>query len=218
MLVSSGRRYAKLISPYRLPGRLLDVGAAAGFILQGFIDSGWQGQGIEPNDTMAKLGRQNGLNIATNSLENYSNVDQPFDLVSMIQVISHFVDPRQAIETAKEMIVDDGLILIETWDRKSWTARAFGKKWHEYSPPSVLHWFTRQNLDVVMQEIGFKNIAHGRPTKWINLGHAASLIRYKMSDSAFGKIASSPLRLCPKSVKFPYFFDDVFWALYQKSN
>src|SRR5690606_10197177 len=49
-----GRMYAEKIAKFRPePGKMLDVGAAAGFILRGFIDSGWQGTGLEPNAEMA---------------------------------------------------------------------------------------------------------------------------------------------------------------------
>lgn len=52
-----GRRYGKLLSRFQRPGRILDVGAAAGFILQGMTDTGWTGAGIEPNVSMAAFGR-----------------------------------------------------------------------------------------------------------------------------------------------------------------
>ena len=53
MLYNYGLRYAKIIAKYSKPGKVLDVGCAAGFILRGFKDSGWDVYGIEPNETMA---------------------------------------------------------------------------------------------------------------------------------------------------------------------
>src|SRR5215203_250406 len=44
-------------SDYLAKGKILDVGAAAGFILQGFIEEGWQGTGLEPNASIAAAGR-----------------------------------------------------------------------------------------------------------------------------------------------------------------
>ncbi len=72
MLESSGRRYARLISRFRHPGRVLDIGAASGFFLKAFVDAGWTGQGIEPNPTMSQWARERfGLEICTTSIEEF---------------------------------------------------------------------------------------------------------------------------------------------------
>src|SRR6185369_13364426 len=65
MLKRRGQMYAKKLEKFSaLKGRVLDVGAAAGFILQGFIDEGSQGSGLEPNEKIAGTGRENfGLDI-----------------------------------------------------------------------------------------------------------------------------------------------------------
>ena len=60
MLKSHGRMYAKKLEKYTdEKGKLLDVGAAAGFVIQGFLDGGWRGVGLEPNAEMARFGREN---------------------------------------------------------------------------------------------------------------------------------------------------------------
>jgi hypothetical protein len=65
-------------------GTVLDVGAAAGFVLKGLEDAGWQGEGIEPNDTMARYAREVlGLSVATDDLETVV-CGRWFDIVSMI--------------------------------------------------------------------------------------------------------------------------------------
>ena len=90
MLKNRGRMYAeKLEKLNSKKGRMLDVGAAAGFILQGFIDKGWCGTGLEPNAEMAKTGREKyGLDIRQGSLESFET-DEKFDLILMIQVAAH---------------------------------------------------------------------------------------------------------------------------------
>src|SRR4051794_14172621 len=52
LLRRHGKRYARIMSRYMKTGRVLDVGCAAGFILKGFEESGWECQGVEPNATM----------------------------------------------------------------------------------------------------------------------------------------------------------------------
>lgn len=211
MLRSRGRDYAKRLSKFTQPGKILDVGAAAGFILQGFADEGWQGFGVEPNAAMAKTGREKfGLRIEAGDFENFASAEK-FDAVSMIQVAAHFYAPRRAFQNAFGLLKDDGFLLIETWNFKSVTARVFGKNWHEYSPPSVLQWFAPETLTNFLDEIGFEKTAGGRPSKKISGGHAKSLLEYRL-----GSRFSPLLKIIPDRVNFPYPAEDLFWALYKK--
>jgi len=89
ILYKQGLRYAKLIARYTTPGKVLDIGSAAGFILKGFRDSVWICHGIEPNETMASFGRNNlNMDIKTGTIEALET-DERFDLINMIQVIGH---------------------------------------------------------------------------------------------------------------------------------
>ncbi len=209
MLRSRGRMYARKITPFTRPGRMLDVGAAAGFILKGFADEGWAGVGVEPNASMAAVGRETlSLDMRVGSFESVDAAER-FDLVSMIQVAAHFYDPVTAFGRARDILVDDGCLLIETWDRGSTMARMFGKGWHEYSPPSVLHWYTKIELRTYLASLGFDQIAGGRPLKKINGGHVRSLLKYRLGDNFL-------IRLIPEKLNFPYPSEDLFWALYRK--
>jgi SAM-dependent methyltransferase len=218
ILVPYGRHYADLLARFMPPGSMLDVGAAAGFILKGFQESGWNGIGIEPNPLMADYARTHfGLRVESGVLEQFQSAER-YDLISMIQVISHFYDVRKALEVAAEHTRPGGFWLIETWDRESWTARLFGRRWQEYSPPSVLHWFSVGGLQQLTSQFGFRQVARGRPAKRIVVGHAKSLLQYKLRGSALSKPVLGIVGLMPSTLSVPYPADDVFWALYQKSE
>jgi len=216
VLSAHGRRYAKLLKKYTAPGTMLDVGAAAGFILKGFTESGWQGIGLEPNDTMASYGRTElGLRIETGNLEQFST-NQQFDLVSMIQVIAHFFDIRKALQNAAEATRPGGFWLIETWNSESWIARLLGPHWHEYSPPSVLHYFSPGSLNRFVSQFGFTEIAKGRPAKRINGAHAKTLLEQKLRQTPLRR-ALGAVKIIPDNLAIPYPSLDLFWALFQKN-
>ncbi len=209
LLRKRGRMYAGKIARFAQRGRMLDVGAAAGYILKGFADSGWNGMGLEPNASMATFGREQlGLDMRQGSLESL-DTDERFDLVSMIQVAAHFFDQKTAFETAYKLLSKDGLLLIETWNRDSISARLFGKNWHEYSPPSVLHWFSKTGLTSFLNGLGFERIGGGWPSKKISGGHVRSLLKYRLGDNFL-------LKAIPEKFNFPYPSEDLFWALYKK--
>jgi SAM-dependent methyltransferase len=212
LLRERGRWYARLVRRYTRPGTLLDVGAAAGFVLQGFLDRGWHGKGIEPNLGMVEHARKLGLDVRTGTLEELAP-GELFDLVSLIQVLPHFVEPRRALAAAAAVTRPGGYWLFETWNRDSWIARALGPSWHEYSPPSVLHWFSPGGLQRLAGQFGFRKVARGRPAKWINGGHAKSLLRHKLGASG---LAARLLDVVPDRLAIPYPAEDLFWMLLQR--
>jgi hypothetical protein len=216
ILVAQGRRYARLMGRYTNPGTVLDIGSAAGFVLKGFTDGGWSGQGIEPNAWMAHYAStQLGLDVVTGSLEDV-RIDRTFDLVSMIQIVAHFINPRAALKVADSVTRSGGFWLFETWNRASITARLFGRHWHEYSPPSVLHWFAPKELCRLASEFGFREVARGRPLKRIKAAHAQSLVKYRSQDSRLGRALGNLIGLLPAQLSLPYPAEDLLWIILQK--
>lgn len=208
LLRNHGQWYAKQLSKKMAPGQMLDVGAAAGYILQGFIDEGWTGVGIEPNQTMVEYGQKElGLKMRKAFLEDIDPREK-FDLVNLIQVLAHFYDLPKAMKKIAQLTRPGGYLLIETWIRDSLTAKLFGVSWHEYSPPSVRHWFTRNELSSLAKKYGFEQIASGRPKKRISGEHARSLLKHK-------SINNQILKLIPRNLTLPYPFDDIYWVLFK---
>lgn len=215
LLYNYGKRYAKIVSKYKKPGKVLDTGCAAGFILKGFIDSGWSGAGIEPNNTMANYGRNKlKLNITTGSLEAFESAEK-FDLINLIQVIGHFYDLDKAILKIAHLLNENGFVLVESWNMKSGIAKLMGKNWHEYSPPSVIHWFSDETLSDLFGQYGFELVAKGYPPKKINIEHAISLIEEKSFNFLFKKRIFTFLnKLFGKyNVNYPPL--DLKWYLFQ---
>jgi len=130
-----------------------------------------------------------GLQMEAGSLENFAS-NKRFDLVSMIQVIAHFSDIRRALQKAADVTQNGGFWLIETWNYESWVARLLGEHWHEYSPPSVLHWFSPSGLSRLVSQYGFSEVARGRPAKRLNGAHVKSLwdISCKIPPWVFCKV------------------------------
>ncbi len=218
LLIAHGARYGRLLRRYMEPNTVLDIGAAAGFILKGLAETGWSGMGLEPNAAMAEYARtQLGMNVQTGALEHFEH-DEQFGLVSMIQVIAHFYDLQAALNRAAKVTRPGGYWLIESWNKDSWMARAFGSNWHEYSPPSVLRWFAPRDLTHLAGSFGFKLVAQGRPAKRLNGAHVKSLLGYKLAGMPMLKLFSRTLALVPDDLPIPYPSFDLFWALYQKAQ
>jgi SAM-dependent methyltransferase len=218
LLIQHGRRYGRLLRRFVRPGHVLDVGAAAGFLLQGLVEQGWTANGLEPNKRLAAYARQQfGLDVAVGTLETMQ-AEAEFDLITMIQVVAHFRHLRRAFEVAASITRPGGHWLIETWNHRSLTARLLGRYWHEWSPPSVLQWFSPASLARLSSQFGLRVIARGRAVKRLNGDHAKSLLRSKMGASRAGRGLCRLLEgAIPNRVAIPYPGDDVFWLLLQKN-
>lgn len=215
-LQERGSRYAQILNRYATLGRLLDVGAAAGFIGKGLESAGWSVSGIEPNGEMASLATKNlSGEVFCGMLEAFQP-QHPFEAVTMIQVILHFFDLHAALSRTSEVTVAGGLLLIEAWNPDSISARLFAKQWHQFNPPSVRRIFTLRALDVALEPIGFKRIATGRPRRTISGSHAKSVLAHKASDGGLMRAMSSVARVVPDGLRIPYPAEDLYWALYRK--
>jgi SAM-dependent methyltransferase len=216
LLLLTGVNYAAIVSKYVITGSVLDVGCAAGFILKGFEQAGWKCTGIEPNDTMAEFGRKKlHLDITTGTLENYKT-EQQFDLINIIQVIGHFYDLDRVLLNLCRLLKPGGFVLIESWDMNSIYAKTMGKKWHEYSPPSVVNWFSDKTLTGLFNYYGFELVKKGFPKKKINVKHALSLIAEKSPESKLKNKIINRLNNSFGKIDFPYPPIDLKWYLFKK--
>lgn len=218
LLRAQGHRYGRLLQHFAQPGPLLDVGTAAGFILAGLCDYGWEGEGIDVNASMCEWARSNlKLHVTRESLERYTS-DVPFSAITMVQVAAHFFDVFSAFENASMLTAKGGIWLIETWNARSLTARLMGKRWHELSPPSVRRIFTPGSLARLAKRYGMEPIAFGRPVKRILVSHAKSLLEEKARGSTVNRALALASRALPDTLVLPYPADDLFWAMFRKAN
>jgi SAM-dependent methyltransferase len=222
MLIKRGATYAGILSRFiEKPGRLLDIGAAAGFLLKGLVKLGWDGSGVEPNEKMAEYGRtQLGLKMFSGTIESYTEIPpkEKYDLICLVQVIAHFLDPKRVVRSCAGLLNPGGFVLIETWNWRSLTARLAGRWWHEYNPPYVIQWFSKRSLDGLMLGSGFELLAGGRPRKQISGQHAKFLLKKKLKNSACGRGIGKIVDLCSDDRLLPYPGGDLFWALYRKKE
>ena len=218
MLIRRGEYYADKISEFITPGKVLDIGSAAGFILKGFENKGWQGTGIEPNKSMAEYGKNDvGVNIIQGSFE-FAALEEKFDLIILIQVVAHLYDLNTSLNKIYDNLNPGGYVLIETWNKDSLTAKLLGKNWHEFCPPSTLNYFSKKTLKELFSQHNFALVAEGKPKKSIHSKHAKSLLKHKILQTPGFSWMAGITGLIPDNKLIPYPAEDLFWFLFKKSN
>ncbi len=152
--------------------RLLDVGCGLGYSLAAARDRGWDAFGLEPH-AMGGRGLEGtplAGRVAHATLEDY-RPPEPFDLVSLVDVIEHVRDPLATIRQAARLIRPGGLLLLATNNVQSRQARRLGPRWvhfHRahlwYFSPATLAAVARagQEDSADRRDAGLKPVPHGQ--------------------------------------------------------
>ena len=164
---------------------------------------------------MAGYGRRNNLTIYTGSYETFKPNKQ-YDAITMIQVVGHFYDVQSVFDNVRKQLKPGGLLLVETWTKDSWTARVWGTRWHEYSPPSVLNYFSKKSLRRLGARFGLDYLKAKNTFKRISVGHARSLLEHKLKHSSWLRPLCKPLQWLPPNLSLLYPADDLFWMLFRQ--
>lgn len=150
------RRLARLngwIDP-RASLRLLDVGAASGYVLEAARTRGWTAVGVDVSAAARARARSRGLTVVADLVEGMARLGDEADVVTVYQVLEHMPDPADAIDVVARHLAPHGVVAIETWDFASVTARVFVRHWQQANPPSVVHLPTRRGLTLLLNRHG----------------------------------------------------------------
>lgn len=165
----NARRHLRRVHGSGPPGTLLELGSAAGFLLDEARHAGWGVHGVEVSGPMTREAEDRfGLHV----VHDVSHLDLPeasVDVVLASQVIEHLVDPFETLSAARELLRPGGLLVIETWDKGSLVARMTKSKWQQITPPSVVWLWDRRQLTAMVTRVGFRQVSVKASMKWVSL-------------------------------------------------
>lgn len=152
------RRRRSFARHFDRPGRVLDVGCAAGSFLAVMARAGWRVRGVEPSPVArAWAARQLGPGVVQECrFEGADLMPESFDLVTFWDVLEHLSDPLAALRRARALLRPGGIALVETQNVDSLAARALGRRWHHYKHLEHLHHFQRATLARAFRAAGLR--------------------------------------------------------------
>ncbi len=156
--------------------KILDIGAATGFFMKIAISKGFKIKGIEYSKDAAESGKKNGLNISVGTIEDYDSKKEKFDVVTMFDVIEHIPNPKFSIKAVSNLLVKNGLLLINTPDSGSFFAKLMGSKWHLIVPPEHIHYFNKKSLITLLESNGFEIVEYTKIGKKFTLEYVSSML------------------------------------------
>jgi SAM-dependent methyltransferase len=157
------RGYYRLARPH-LPGRgrILDIGCDMGLLLAVASADGFQElHGVEPNPLAAATARALPRSRIVETF--YEATEYPeahFDLVTLIHVLDHLVEPIRLLARVRRDLKPGGVILAVVHNAGSLLARVLGER---FPPYNLYHhfFFTRRTLRLLFERAGLEPLRVG---------------------------------------------------------
>jgi len=149
----AGKR--RKISKLKRRGSLLDIGCGTGEFLYEMRGHGWQVEGLEMEKKAAEFARtEYNLSVQTQELQDCDFPDQSFDVITLWHVLEHLYEPKESLKKMRNLLKDDGFILIAVPNISSFDARFYKTNWVALDTPRHLFHFTPETMGTFCKTAG----------------------------------------------------------------
>jgi 2-polyprenyl-3-methyl-5-hydroxy-6-metoxy-1,4-benzoquinol methylase len=153
--------------------KLLDCGAATGFLLEIAKEKGFEPYGVElsefgANAIAEKFGKDRSFRGEIESASFPDAKEGSFQAITMCDYIEHVRNPRRVLERAHELLAPGGVLALTTPDTDSLTHRGLGKGWSHYKVEH-LYYFGHKNITKLLESAGFTKVEFKPLWKALNL-------------------------------------------------
>jgi SAM-dependent methyltransferase len=136
---------------------LLEVGCATGKFLSAVQQRGWEIWGVEFNRRAAGVAAKRlGCTVLAGGFEEAQLPEGHFDVICLFHVIDHMLDPLAAVRKIRDLLRQNGRILLECPDFGSGNARKLGPRWGMVAPKEHLYYFDECSLRRLLEGAGFR--------------------------------------------------------------
>ena len=135
------------------PSSILDVGSRTGDFLMHF-NSKIIREGVELSSYFCDIATQRGIRMYQDFLENV-DFSTNFDIVSSYAIMEHLVNPSEFMKKLNSLLKPGGILVIMIPSHQTLKAKFLSEKWHMYSPPEHLNFYSRSFLDNYLRKNNF---------------------------------------------------------------
>lgn len=153
-------------------GRLLDIGCGCGHLLRAAQGLGLEAQGIDPSQDAVQTACGQGCAALHGNYTAESFPENHFDLVSVIHVIDHVLDPLGLLRNVRRHLRPGGAVLVATHNIASLLARITGDRFLAYNIQHITY-YTPASLDRMIAAAGLKPVKRLRSLTTYSLRHLA---------------------------------------------
>jgi SAM-dependent methyltransferase len=151
------RRLRKLGLPNE-GARLLDLGAAYGFAVAEARRLGWRAVGLEISPAAARRAAETirAAVVAVGDAHLVPFADDCFDVVTLWDVLEHLPEPHAAMAELARVLRPGGRLVLTTGDVGSLAARVSGARWHLYTLPEHVFFYSREGVRRLLAAHGLR--------------------------------------------------------------
>lgn len=169
------------INEYKTNGTLLDIGAGTGDFLVKAKSHNWEVNGVEPNSSARNLAASKSL-ILKEDISEIAN--KSCDVISMWHVLEHVPNLELQIQRLKDILKNDGLLIIAVPNYKSYDALYYKNFWGAYDVPRHLWHFSQKGISDLFTKSGFR-LVETKPLKFDSYYVSLLSEKYKNGRSNF---------------------------------
>jgi len=187
-----------LLRSHGVPGgRVLDVGAGYGFLLEALEKTGYEAHGIELSAHAAEQARRRtrGQVFQQGAEEPFPFPDDHFAAVTLLDVIEHLPRYPAALASCRRCLRPGGKLFVITLNAHSLARPLLGRRWAWHQDPTHVHMFSARMLRQGLQEAGFTVEALTTESNFCSVGEGTKFLK--------------PLRVIGRVVHTPAFGDSL---------
>lgn len=138
----------------------VDLGTRYGVLPELLVNEGYRALGIEMNLKAVKIANQAGFNhVHQGTIEDLHEVCKNenmhrVNLVTMVDIVEHLLDPRRDFELISRMQQSGDQIFISTMDVDSIGHKIFGKNWY-FIHAQHTYYFSEKTLGTLLDKFGY---------------------------------------------------------------
>ena len=144
-----------LIEKYSTGRRLLDIGCGTGEFISSCRTSGWEVTGVEPNQKAREIAivkyKVDIIDEAALKMMSKPN----FDVITLWHVLEHVHQLEERMQKIKQILAENGTLIIAVPNSNSWDAQHYGKYWAAYDLPRHIYHFSINTLSQLAEKFEF---------------------------------------------------------------
>jgi SAM-dependent methyltransferase len=157
--------------------RLLEIGCGTGVFLNVARQAGWDVAGVEVSAYAADEARRRGLDVRCAPVEELHLEEGAYDAVALWDAVEHLRDPAGVLRAAARALRPGGVLALSTGDVTSLCARLTGPRWHLFTLPEHLFFFSPAALRRLLGAAGCRLVRLTREAYWVPAAYVLERLR-----------------------------------------
>lgn len=145
-------------------GYLLDVGCGNGQLLQRFGRYGFHCEGYDVDENALRAAQSIGVTTYSGAFSELT-LDQKYGVVILNQVLEHLHDPLITLLRVKELLLENGTLIISVPNVRCVDFRMLRDSWTAFQAPTHLFHHNIDSLTFLLEKAGFRitQVAYASP-------------------------------------------------------